>query len=178
MNAGLAIRNIGSMTFNDDNNASTNYVLNIPQSDPLDLSLFEDVNSLSEVENILSSNGYLTETGGEKDFKVKLPTVLSTYADFRIIPKIYVTAYLQQKLNKDQSNNQITVPNIFSITPRVNLGFFEGYVPLTFNEISGTNVGLGIRLGGFYIGTSSLVSALISDSKQGDLYTGFRWAFL
>ncbi|WP_284652343.1 hypothetical protein [Flavobacterium terrisoli] len=178
LNAGLAIRNIGSMTFKDNNNASTNYILNIPQSDPLDLSLFEDVDNLSEVETILRDNGYLTEMPQEKAFKVKLPTVLSTYADFRIIPKIYVTAYLQQKLNKDESNNQITVPNIFSITPRINLGFFEGYLPLTFNEISGTNVGLGVRLGGFYIGTSSLITALISDSKQGDLYTGFRWAFL
>jgi hypothetical protein len=104
--------------------------------------------------------------------------VLSTYADFRIIPKVYVTAYLQQKLNEDNGNDQITVPNIFSITPRVNLGFFETYVPVTFNEISGTNIGFGFRLGGFYLGTSSLVSALISDSKQGDIYTGFRWAFL
>ncbi|MFN3754168.1 DUF5723 family protein [Flavobacterium sp.] len=182
VNAGLAIRNIGSMTFKDDNNSSTNYVLDIqptvqnPQG--LDLSSFEDVDSLRDVEQILTDSGYLTQTSGETNFKVKLPTVLSTYADFRIIPKIYVTAYLQQKLNEDAGNEQITVPNIFSITPRVNLGFFETYVPVTFNEISGTNVGLGFRLGGFYLGTSSLVSALISDSKQGDIYTGFRWAFL
>lgn len=182
LNAGLAIRNIGSMSFDDSNNASTNYVLNIqptvqnPQG--LDLSLFENVDNLSDVEEILSDNGYLTETSGQTNFKVKLPTVLSTYADFRIIPKVYVTAYLQQKLNEDNGNDQITVPNIFSITPRVNLGFFETYVPVTFNEISGTNIGFGFRLGGFYLGTSSLVSALISDSKQGDIYTGFRWAFL
>ncbi len=182
LNAGLAIRNIGSMTFKDDNNSSTNYVLDIqpnaqnPQG--LDLSSFENVESLRDVEQILSDNGYLTQTSGQTDFKVKLPTVLSTYADFKVIPKLYVTAYLQQKVNEDDSNDQITVPNIFSITPRVNLGFFEGYIPVTFNEISGTNVGLGFRLGGFYLGTSSLVSALISDSKQGDIYTGFRWAFL
>ena len=182
LNAGLAIRNVGSMTFKDDNNASTNYVLDIqpnaqnPQG--LDLSSFENVNNLSDVEQILSDSGYLTQTSGENDFKVKLPTVLSTYADFKIVPKLYVTAYWQQKVNEDSDNDQITVPNIFSITPRVNLGFFETYVPVSFNEISGTNVGLGFRLGGFYLGTSSLVTALVSDSKQGDIYTGFRWAFL
>ncbi|MBF6642534.1 hypothetical protein IVB69_13665 [Flavobacterium sp. J49] len=178
LNAGLAIRNIGTMTFKDDNNASTNYVLNIPQSDPLDLSLFDDVENLGDVETILRENGYLTEMPQENDFKVKLPTVLSTYVDFKLVSKFYVTAYLQQKVNEDSDNDQITVPNIFSITPRVNLGFFETYVPVTFNEISGTNVGLGFRLGGFYLGTSSLVTALVSDSKQGDIYTGFRWAFL
>ena len=182
INAGLSVRNIGSMTFKDNNNSSTNYVLNIqpnvqnPQG--LDLSAFENVDNLSDVEQILSDSGYLTQTSGQNDFKVKLPTVLSTYADFRIVPKLYVTAYLQQKVNEDSGNNQISVPNIFSITPRVNLGFFETYVPVSFNEISGTNIGLGFRLGGFYLGTSSLVSALVSDSKQGDFYTGFRWAFL
>ncbi|MBP6557398.1 MAG: hypothetical protein KA213_03470 [Flavobacterium sp.] len=182
LNAGLSIRNIGSMSFDDDDNASTNYVLNIqptvqnPQG--LDLSLFDNVENLSDVEDILNSNGYLSETSGQNNFKVKLPTVLSTYVDLKLVPKLYITAYWQQKLNEDSGNDQITAPNIFSITPRVNLGFFETYVPITFNEISGTNVGFGFRLGGFYLGTSSLVSALISDSKQGDIYTGFRWAFL
>jgi hypothetical protein len=178
LNAGLAIRNIGSMTFKDDNNSSTNYVFSTQNAGPLDLSEFENVDNLGDVEQILLNGNYLTRINGENEFKVKLPTVLSTYADFRIVPKLYVTAFWQQKINEDSGNNQITVPNIFSITPRVNLGFFETYVPVSFNEISGTNIGLGFRLGGFYLGTSSLVSALVSDSKQGDIYTGFRWAFL
>ncbi|MBM6500140.1 hypothetical protein [Flavobacterium macrobrachii] len=178
LNAGLSIRNIGSMTFKDNNNASTNYSLNIPNSDPLDLSLFEDVDSLSDVEDILSSNGYLTVEQGEKDFKVKLPTVFSTYVDLKVIHKLYVTAYLQQKLNDDSANDQVTAPNIFSITPRISLRYFETYIPVTFHEISGTNVGFGFRLGGFYLGSSSMVTALLADSKQGDIYLGFRWGFL
>lgn len=178
LNAGLSIRNIGSMTYKDNDNASTNYTLNIPTTNPLDLSIFNDVDSLSEVEQILSSNGYLTEENGEKDFKVKLPTMLSTYVDLKLVPKLYVTAYLQQKLNEDSGNDQITAANIFSVTPRVSLGFFEGYIPVTFHEISGTNVGFGFRLGGFYLGSSSMVTALLADSKQGDIYLGFRWGFL
>ncbi len=178
LNAGLSIRNIGSMTFKDDNNYNTNYIFTTQGNTPLDLSLFSDVESLSEVEDILESNGYLNKTRDNKDFKVKLPTMLSTYVDLKLIPKLYITAYLQQKLNEDSGNDQIASANIFSVTPRVNLGFFEGYIPVTFHEISGTNVGIGFRLGGFYLGTSSMITALINDSKQGDIYTGFRWAFL
>lgn len=183
LNAGLSVRNIGSMTFKDANNYNTNYTLNIqptiqnPQG--LDLSLFDNIDNLSEVEDILTNNGYLTTQPRNKtDFNVKLPTTVNTYVDVKVVTKLYVTAFLQQKLNKDRDNEQVTTPNIFSITPRVNLGFFEGYIPLTFHEISGTNVGLGFRLGGFYLGTSSMVTALISDSKQGDLYFGFRFGFL
>jgi hypothetical protein len=178
LNAGFSVKNIGSMTFKDDNNASTNYSFSTQGNTPLNLSIFSDVDSLSEVEDILTSNGYLSQAEGEKDFKVKLPTVISTYVDFKVVPKLYVTAFLQQKLNDDEGNDQITAANIFSITPRVNLGFFESYIPVTFHEISGTNVGLGFRLGGFYLGTSSMISALINDSKQADLYLGFRWGFL
>lgn len=119
LNAGLAIRNIGSMTFKDDNNASTNYVLNIqpnaqnPQG--LDLSAFENVDNLSDVETILRDNGYLTEMPQEKDFKVKLPTVLSTYADFRIVPKLYVTAFCNRKSMKIRATTKL-LSQIFSVS--------------------------------------------------------------
>ena len=115
---------------------------------------------------------------GQKDFKVNLPTLFSIYTDFKIVPKVYITGYLQQKLNKDSENDQITAQNIVSVTPRVNLGFFETYVPISNNQISGTTIGFGFRLGGFYLGSNSIVSSITSNGKQADLYTGFRWAFL
>ena len=180
--AGFAIRNIGSMTYKDNNNSSTNYILSIHpnSSNPngLNLNLFNNVSNLSQVENILYTNGYLTKIDGQKDFKVNLPTLFSLYSDFKIIPKVYITGYLQQKVRKDSDNDQITALNMVSITPRVNLGFFETYVPISNNKISGTSVGFGFRLGGFYLGSNSVVSSLTSNGKQIDIYTGFRWAFL
>lgn len=178
LNLGLSFRNLGSMTFKDDNNYSTNYVFTTQGNSPLDLSLFNDIDNLRDVEQILIDGGYLSKNPEKKDFSVKLPTTINAYADIKVISKLHVTAFLQQKTNKDEANEQITASNIFSITPRINLGFFEGYLPLTFHEISGTNVGIGFRLGGFYLGTSSMITALINDSKQGDVYMGFRWGFL
>jgi hypothetical protein len=178
LNFGLSIRNIGSMTYKDDNNYNTTYTLNIPTTNPLDLSAFSDVDNLSQVEEILTDEGYLTAQPRNKtDFKVKLPTSLSMYVDFKIVPKFYVTAYLQQKLNKDDGNMQITVPNLISLTPRFNIGFFEAYVPLSHDDISGTNVGFGFRLAGFYLGSGSIISTL-ADGKQANIYTGYRYAFL
>ncbi len=181
MNFGLSIRNMGSMTYKDNNNAASNYTLDIqpnaqnPQG--LDLSEFQNVDNLSEVEQILRDKGYLTELPTERTFKVKLPTSVNIYGDFKIIPKIYVTAYLQQKLTKDDNNMQINMPNLYSITPRVNLGFFEAFLPVSHDDISGTNVGLGFRLAGFYLGSGSIISTL-ADGKQANIYTGYRYAFL
>ncbi|WP_396157671.1 hypothetical protein [Flavobacterium sp.] len=175
--SGLAIRNIGSMTFKDDNNYNTNYTFTTQGRPPLNLNLFENVDNLSEVEAILISNGYLTQTPNKTDFKVNLPTLLTMYADFKIVPKVYVTGYLQQKMKKDDANEQITARNIFSVTPRVNLGFFEAYIPVSTDDISGTNVGFGFRLAGFYLGSNSIITSL-ADGKQANVYTGYRYAFL
>jgi hypothetical protein len=171
------VRNIGAMTFKDDNNNSTNYTLSIQGAESLNLNLFENVDSLKDVENILINSGYLTKESSNRDFKVSLPTTLTLYADVKIIPTLFVSGYLQQKLKDDNENDQITVQNIFTVTPRINLGFFETYVPISNSEISGFNTGLGVRLGGFYLGSGSAITALINDSKQADIYTGFRWAF-
>jgi hypothetical protein len=174
---GLSVRNIGSMTFKDDNNYNTNYTFTTQGRPPLNLNLFENVDNLSEVEAILISNGYLTQIPNKTDFKVNLPTLLTMYADFKIVPKVYVTGYLQQKMKKDDANEQITSRNIFSVTPRVNLGFFEAYLPVSTDDISGTNVGFGFRLSGFYLGSNSIITSL-TDGKQANIYTGFRYAFL
>ncbi len=178
LNAGIALRNLGSMTFKDDNNNSTNYVLEIQGAQSLNLNQFQDVDSLQEVETILLNSGYLTRTSSNKDFKVQLPATFSAYADVRIIPMVYVSAFLQQKLKDDNKNDQITATNLFTLTPRFKLGSFEAYLPLTSSEISGFTTGIGFQFRGFYIGSGSAITALINDSKQADAYVGFRWGFL
>ena len=184
MNAGLSVRNIGSMTFKDDNNYATNYVLNIPSAtigNPgLNLNQFENVENLQEVEEILINEGYLNKVEAEKnEFTVKLPTTITAYADVKLIPKVFISGFLQQKLNENNGNDQITAQNIVTITPRFTTGFFEVFAPFSNTEIAGFSSGVGFRIGGFYLASSSVISALASDnSKQADIYTGFRWGFL
>lgn len=184
LNAGLSVRNIGSMTFKDDNNYATNYVLNIPSAtigNPgLNLNQFENVENLQEVEEILINEGYLNKVEAEKnEFTVKLPTTITAYADVKLIPKVFISGFLQQKLNENNGNDQITAQNIVTITPRFTTGFFEVFAPFSNTEIAGFSSGVGFRIGGFYLGSSSVISALASDnSKQADIYTGFRWGFL
>lgn len=184
LNAGLSVRNIGSMTFKDDNNYATNYVLNIPSAtigNPgLNLNQFENVENLQEVEEILINEGYLNKVEAEKnEFTVKLPTTITAYADVKLVPKVFISGFLQQKLNENNGNDQITAQNIVTITPRFTTGFFEVFAPFSNTEIAGFSSGVGFRIGGFYLGSSSVITALASDnSKQADIYTGFRWGFL
>ena len=174
-NSGISVRNIGGMTFKDENNSSTDYNLSIEGGESLDLSQFENVDSLQEVEQILVDSGYLTSNSSAKDFKVKLPTVLNAYADLQVIPTLYVSVFLQQKLTDDANNDQITAQNVVTLTPRFSLKNFEVFAPLSQTEIAGFNAGIGFRAYGFFIGSGSAFTALINDSKQADVYIGYRF---
>jgi len=178
LNAGLAVRNLGSMTFKDDNNVSRNYSLEVGPGESLDLNQFEDVDSLTELEDILLDNPeFFTASNAQSDFKVKLPTMISAYADVKLHSKWFASAYIQQKMNEDSDNQQISMQNIVTITPRYSGNFFEAYTPLSHNEISGFTAGVGFRLGGFFIGSGSLLSAAFTDTDQADAYFGFRFGF-
>ena len=174
LNSGFSVRNLGSMTFKDDNNLSSNYALNIPASESLDLNQFEDVSSIRDIEQILLDSGYLTSTTQNNDFKVKLPAVLNVYADLKIIPTLYASAFWQQKLTDNSKNDQVTAQNIFTLTPRFSLKHFEIFTPLSQTEIAGFNAGFGLRAYGFFIGSGSVFTALLNDSKQADFYFGYR----
>lgn len=176
LNIGISFRNMGSMTFKDDNNNSTNYLLDIPAGDPLNLSDFDGSESVRDIEQILIDEGYLTQESSNKDFKVKLPAVVNFYADYKIHDRWYLSAYTQQKLKDDTENDFTTIQNIITLTPRFAAENYELYLPLSSNEVSGFTAGFGFRLGGFFLGSGSIITAALNDSKQADIYMGFRFA--
>jgi hypothetical protein len=184
LKAGFSMRNIGSMTFKGANNQSSTYSLTIPTgtilNPGLNISVFDNVTSLAQLEQTLLTTPGITFTklGQEKEFKVNLPTVVNLYADYNVTSKFNITLFMQKRSGNNNDNKQISSENFFSVTPRVDFGFFETFVPISVNEISGTTSGLGFRLGGLFIGSNSIVTALLNDTKQADVYFGFRIGIL
>ncbi len=175
INAGLSVRNLGSMTLKDDNNESSRYTIN--EGETLNLNDLDDVSDLEEIEQILIESGFVTLDQTSKDFKIKMPAVLSAYVDARVLSRLYVTGFVQQKLNENDKDDQITTQNIVTFIPRYSSRGFEAYVPLSYNEISDFTAGFGFRVGGFFLGSGSLLSAAFSETKQADLYLGMRIGF-
>lgn len=180
---GMAIKNLGTLSFKDENNSTKTFATHISGTDALNLTQFENANSFQEIETILNNstgaNGkFFTLEDSSKDFVIKLPTMLNAYANIKVFSKLDVSLFMQQKVNKSNDNDQIASQNSFSVTPKLNFGFFELYTPISFNEFSGTTNGVGFRLGGFFLGSNGAISALLSDGKQADFYTGFRFGFL
>ncbi len=180
LNAGLSIKNIGSMTFKSDNNLSKNYILNVDNFESLDLNQFENVESLTELEALLNdpaNAAYFQSTSSTADYTVKLPTVINAYADVRLTKKWFVTGSINQKVSDDSKSDFITTQNSYTLIPRFSSKWFEAFAPLAANEISGFTSGIGFRLSGFFIGSNSVFTALADSGKQADLYLGVRFGF-
>lgn len=175
LNTGLSFRNIGSLTFNSNNNVSTDYSLNIQGLESLNLSQFDNTESIIDIEETLINSGYLTVQNTSKDFKIKLPAVINAYIDYHIHNKWYISAYTQQKISNDSENDFSTIQNIITVTPRFSGKNYEIYVPLSQNEVSDFTTGFGFRLGGFFMGSSSIITAILNNSTQADAYLGFRF---
>lgn len=174
---GFAVRNIGKMTFKSDNNVNSEYDLDIDfdELESLNLNQFNDMESIEDIETILVNSGLVNKTETTKDFEIKLPTVLNLYADYRFTKRWHLSAYMQQKMNDDTENEFTTIQNVLTLTPRFSGKWFEIYAPLSQNEISDFTAGFGLRVGGFFLGSGSAITALLNDSHQADIYLGFRF---
>lgn len=176
LKVGFAVRNMGSLTFKSENNVDNQYNLNIDASqfESLDLSQFDDIESIEDVEKILVDSGVIEIEESEEDFTITLPTVVNLYADYRFTKKWHLSAHLQQKTTDDTENDITTAQNTFTVTPRFSGKNFEVMIPFTQNEISDFTTGFGLRFRGFFLGSGSIISAFINDSTQADFYFGFR----
>jgi len=180
LNAGLAIKNIGGMTFKSDNNLNKTYNLNVENLESLDLNQFENVESFTDLEAILSNPAnaaFFQTTSNTNNVSAKLPTVINAYADVRLANKWFVTASINQKVTDDNSDDIITAQNSYTVIPRFSGKWFEAYAPIAQNEISGFTTGIGFRLGGFFLGSNSIITALANSGKQADIYLGMRFGF-
>lgn len=176
--AGLSVKNIGSMKFKSDTNKSIDYTLNVNGSQSLNLSQFENITSFQELEQQLATGQnaqFFQKTESTSSFTVKMPTTLNLYADLKVMSKFYITGILNQRVVNNAINIQITAQNTYTLIPRFATKFFEVFVPLSQNEISKFTSGFGLRLGGFFIGSNSVLSAAMDNSKQVDAYFGFRF---
>lgn len=182
LNSGISFKNMGSMTFKENNNVSSNYNLTISNTQYFNLNQFNNVDNIKDIEQILIDNdnaGTITfdKINNQKDFTIKLPVLFTAYADLKLSSKFYISAFTQQKLVDDSDNEFSTTQNSITITPRFSVENYEVYIPLSDNEISGFTGGLGFRVGGFFMGSGSIMTALINNTKQADLYLGFRIGF-
>ncbi len=174
--AGVSIRNIGSMVIKNNDAISRNWSFSTG-NDALQLNQFSNINSLSEVKQILNNSGFLTQENSPSKFTVNLPTTINAYMSVYLAGILDIDFLMQQRVNNNNDNYQITTPNFYALIPRLNFGVGNVFVPVSLNDFNNFNAGFGLNLGGFYVGSHSLITNLMGSGKDGDFYLGMQFGF-
>lgn len=133
----------------------------------------DDIDNADDIFEFFDAN--YTKTATRKGMKANLPTALHTNFDWNIDNKFYLNLSGDFGLIDAKKINATAISNSVTFTPRYETRQFSFYLPVTWMEYSGTQVGTGFRAGPLFVGSGSLVSNLFSNtSKAINLYVGLK----
>lgn len=133
----------------------------------------DEIDSADDIFEFFDTN--YTKISSRKGVKANLPTALHTNFDWNINNKFYVNLSGDFGLINAEKINATAIANSVTFTPRFEIRQFSFYVPVTWMQYSGTQIGSGFRAGPLFIGSGSIVSNLFSNtSKAINLYVGLK----
>jgi hypothetical protein len=106
-------------------------------------------------------------SASQSKYSVSLPATLQMDVDYHVQNKFYINAASQIALNSQ-------FRSVFAVTPRYEGRKYGFFLPLSYNSLTKMNAGFSLRAGPVYLGSGSVLSALVSDSRQADVFIGFR----
>jgi hypothetical protein len=132
-----------------------------------------DIDNADNVFDFFDSN--YTKVSSRKGVKANLPTAVHTNFDWNIDNMFYLNLSSDFGLIDAKKINAAAIANSVTFTPRYETRQFSFYLPVTWMEYSGTQIGAGFRAGPLFIGSGSLVSNFVSNnSKAINLYAGLK----
>ncbi|MDN3674091.1 DUF5723 family protein [Flavobacterium branchiarum] len=161
---GLSVTDIGSINYRNAKQDTYNVTGVVTQ---------EMIDDMGNIYDFLNDN--YTKTSSTKGRKTNLPTAIHADVDWNMFRKFYLNLNGDINMVNTDKINAVTIGNRVSLTPRYESRWFSFYVPMTWMEYSGMQVGSGIRLGAFFIGSGSVVTNLVSkESKAVDFHLGMK----
>jgi len=174
LSTGMAFRNIGNLILGAGQNNQT-FQMNIPEGESFRIDLLEP--DFRSIERDFLESGYFSRESNNDGFQAGLPTVWAANADMKLSDKFFISVYGQTFIQNKENNLQIPAINLIALTPSAVFGKFEVYSSWGFYDIAGFTGGLGLRFGGFFIGSQSILTAMMADTKKADLQVGLSWGF-
>jgi len=168
-----SLLDVGRISFNRSTNQASNYTVNIPPAGSFALNQFAG-KSVKDYKAILDGSPYFSGTALGSSYKVTLPTTIHAEVDYLVAGGFALNA-AGQFSTTTKGNLSLYYYNAYSFTPRWENSLFSVELPLSYNDLTKFNAGVAFRVGPFFIGSGSVLSALVHDSKQADLHLGFHF---
>ena len=168
LKVGLSLLDVGRVKFNKGPKSgdfiANIRLLDIATLDPSDIDSFDD-----------TIRSKFKEVPSPSTFKMNLPTTISAQIDYNIYKDFYVNFtpyYIFQFRKKATRVHDITT---FSIAPRWDHKWFGVFLPVSYDAMRNSKIGLGLRLGPVIVGTNNLAPFIGKKDLYGaDLYLMFK----
>ena len=90
------------------------------------------------------------------DYKMHLPTAISTQLDIKVWKDFYINNTNFIPLNNSNDPNKLASFRVLTVAPRYDHKIFGITVPLSWHEIMGQQTGVAVRIGPLSFGTNNL----------------------
>ncbi|ACT91322.1 hypothetical protein Dfer_0050 [Dyadobacter fermentans DSM 18053] len=172
---GISVTDIGKASYRADSSFSKSYDVHISPSQQLYFNNNFANSSFSQTTRVFDKyprffSRKAVDTG---KYDISLPTMLRLQASYFGLRRLSLTSELAVSLNSGKNLNKLYPVNLISVTPTFHRDReISISLPISYQQYGGGNVGLMFRYRGFFIGSNSLVSAIVK-SRQVNAYTGF-----
>ncbi len=175
----LSVLDIGSIKYDRDISKSGSFNMLVTSTPGFDLQTLQGV-SFDGYKQILSTNPNFTPAASNNatTITVSLPATIQLYGDARLFGNLYLSAGTQISLANNKNPENPFLYSGFTLTPR-----YEGrgvglYFPINYNSLTQLTMGTTVRLGPLFFGSGSILSSLLSNSKQADFHAGLHLGIL
>lgn len=160
----VAITDFGVINYEGNDN----YLLNLTGNGYIKgATLADSIGSYNSLRNYAQGHGFGVDSStGQKSTSVVLPTSIVSSVDYHAVKNLYFNAmFIANVANRKEHGN--TVYSQFTLTPRWDTRVFSVGVPITYNFLAkDVRAGLGLRVGGFILGSDD-IAGLFSNSTNG-----------
>lgn len=161
LKVGVSVTDIGSIKY--DNAETTSYNMNASVS----TSTYQE-----DVEEFLDNN--YNNTQEDQTAEIKLPTAFHLLVDYRLSKKFLISAQTNYSLVGSDKKLSTKIINSITLAPRLETKWFSFFAPISYREHGDFAFGGGLRFGPLSVGSGSVFSNLMSDSKTTDLFFGLK----
>lgn len=174
---GLSLTDIGSIKYQKNLANSGGYRIDITGAEALNLKELSE-QPIDDLKAYFDSKPqyFSQQNTSGNSYNVSLPSMLNLDVDYKIAGGLYINGAANVNMvgtNQKAFNNRYF--DVYAVTPRLESKAFGIFVPLSYSALTDLNAGLALKIGPLYLGSGSVVTAALSDSKQADFFFGIRF---
>ncbi|BDS12652.1 DUF5723 family protein [Aureispira anguillae] len=174
LKAGLSFHDIGFVSYKKDLTSSNTITF---KNSTFNINMFDGIEDLSEINKIIiQDTSQFNHNQGEENYLMQTPSRMNLFVDYKVVKGFYVSFLSEISLFDRNNPHKIVGINSFELTPRYDFKWFGFSLPISYVQNSGFNLGLGLRVGPVFAGSSNLIDLVRAGNEidKFNVYFGFR----